>query len=218
MADKPPAGKSGGGKSAPPPAGKTGSVLAEILVFLLILIFIIIPLLRLFTTPSGTSDAIFSALATFYAFVKSVATVISMAAIAIAIFSFIRIHEIDAEEKRKLKLTLSWENERNQKNERWVRVEQYMTSLNPSDWKVAILEADNILDDIIERMGYPGMTIGERMKRISAADFPYLEEAWEAHKVRNALAHKGTDYQLSRSDAEHVINIYYRIFTALGYL
>lgn len=93
-----------------------------------------------------------------------------------------------------------------------------MSSSNSSDWKVAILEADNILDEITKRMGYTGETLGERMKVISATDFPYLEEAWEAHKVRNQLAHKGTEYTLARSDAEHVINIYYRIFSALGYL
>jgi hypothetical protein len=151
-------------------------------------------------------------------FVKLVSTVISMAAIVIVIYSFMRIQEITGEENKKLGLALSWESERNQKNIRWQRVEEYMTSLNPSDWKVAILEADNILDEITTRMGYEGSTLGERMKKIPATDFPYLEEAWEAHKIRNAVAHKGTDYGLSRSDAEHVVNIYYRVFAALGYL
>lgn len=56
------------------------------------------------------------------------------------------------------------------------------------------------------------------MKNIEASDFPYLEEAWRAHKMRNAIAHKGTDYEISRSEAEQSINIYHRIFKELGYL
>jgi hypothetical protein len=167
------------------------------------------------TDPSSPVNGIFGQIIPT---IKIISTIISMIAIAIIVYSFIRIHEISSEQNKKLGLALNWESERTQKNERWVRIEEYMTSLNPSDWKVAILEADNMLDEITERMGYPGGTLGERMKNISASDFPHLEEAWEAHKIRNAVAHKGTDYALSRSDAEHVVNIYYRIFSALGYL
>lgn len=147
-----------------------------------------------------------------------VATIISMLAFAVIIYAFMRISEISAAETKKLGLALNWSSEKKQKNERWHRVEQYMTSLNPSDWKIAILEADNILDQVVERMGYDGVSLGERMKKIEASDFPYLEEAWTAHKTRNAIAHKGTDYPLNRSEAEQTINIYHRIFKELGYL
>jgi hypothetical protein len=152
------------------------------------------------------------------AILKIVATVISMIALTIIVYAFIRISEMSKEESAKLGLALSWEVERSQKNVRWERVEQYMTSLNQSDWKIAILEADNILDEIVERMGYKGTTLGERMKNIEAGDFPYLDEVWDAHKLRNALAHKGTNLALSRSDAEQAINIYHRVFKELGYL
>jgi hypothetical protein len=209
MADKP------GGKPAPAPAAPSISM-AEIIVAA-VLALIIFSVLGTLYSATATEAAV-GFFTSVLNFVKLVSTVISMAAIVIVIYSFMRIQEITGEENKKLGLALSWESERNQKNIRWQRVEEYMTSLNPSDWKVAILEADNILDEITTRMGYEGSTLGERMKKIPATDFPYLEEAWEAHKIRNAVAHKGTDYGLSRSDAEHVVNIYYRVFAALGYL
>lgn len=214
-----PGGKPGGGKPPPPPppTGKPGAILVEILIAVLVFL-LIIPFFRLSSLAGDSVNPISSILSSIISFVTLISTVVSMVAIVIVIFSFVRIHELAAEESKKLGLTLSWENERTQKNERWKRVEEYMTSLNSSDWKVGILEADNILDEVVERMGYQGSTLGERMKKISATDFPYLEEAWEAHKIRNAVAHKGTDYALSRSDAEHIINIYYRIFSSLGYL
>jgi hypothetical protein len=147
-----------------------------------------------------------------------IATIIVMIAIAIAVYAYMRIGEISKEETQKLGLALNWDRERIQKNERWTRVETYMQSLNPSDWKIAILEADNILDQVVERMGYQGKTLADRMKNIESSDFPYLDDARAAHKTRNQIAHSGLDYTLARSDAERLINTYYRIFKELGYL
>jgi hypothetical protein len=56
------------------------------------------------------------------------------------------------------------------------------------------------------------------MKHIEASDFPMLDEAWEVHKIRNQIAHKGTDYPLTRTEAENVIDVYHRLFKELGYL
>lgn len=214
MADKPPAKP-----ASPKPAPSSSGALVSFreIIFAAILAFIIFSILRAFYS-SDSAAPITEFFANVIHVLKIASTVISMIALIIIIFAYIRIEEISTEEKKKLGLALSWEGERTEKNQRWVRVEEYMSSLNPSDWKVGILEADNILDEITERMGYEGSTVGERMKNISASDFPYLEEAWEAHKIRNAIAHKGTDYELTRSDAEHVINLYYRIFSSLGYL
>lgn len=214
MADKPPAKPA----SSKPATSSSGSLVSfREIIFAAILAFIIFSILRAFYS-SDSAAPVTEFFTSVLHIVKIISTVISMIALVIIIFTYIRIAEITAEEKKKLGLALSWEGERTEKNQRWTRVEEYMSSLNPSDWKVGILEADNILDEITERMGYEGATVGERMKNISASDFPYLEEAWEAHKIRNAIAHKGTDYELTRSDAEHVINLYYRIFSSLGYL
>lgn len=179
---------------------------------------ILIPLLGVFSSwilSLGTSSAFSGVLFWF----KMTTTILAMFGIAVAIYSFIRLHEIEKEEERKLGLTLTWEHERTEKNHRWERVEEQLRSSNPSDWKVAILDADNILDEIVERMGYHGTTLGERMKMIEPSDFPYLDDAWKAHKTRNDIAHQGGDeFTLTRSTAEQTINIYHRIFKELGYL
>jgi hypothetical protein len=149
---------------------------------------------------------------------KIFASIISMVAIFVIIYAGVRLREILLAEKKKIGHLPDWTSDKTKKNERWERIETYMRSDNPSDWKIAVLEADNILDDVVLKMGYPGETLGERMKAINTADFPYLNEAWEAHKIRNQIAHKGTDYTLTKSVAEYAINIYHRIFKSLGYL
>ena len=211
MAEKP---KSDKPKAPPPPP--PSNLGTEIIILALVAVFGIPFAVYIFQALPGTE--IPDLFAAFLSSIKIVATIISMIALVIVIYTFIRITELAREETAKLGLALNWNAERTQKNERWVRVEHYMVSLNSSDWKIAILEADNILDDIVERMGYKGATLGERMKNIDASDFPYLEEAWQAHKLRNALAHKGTDLVLTRSEAEQTINIYHRVFKGLGYL
>ena len=191
---------------------------------LLLIILIILSISAVFNSFSGFISGLISGVnissffLNIFSFLKMIATIIAMIALVIIVYSFIRISELSAAESKKLGLALNWSSERRQKNERWERVEQYMSSLNVSDWKIAILEADNILDDVVERMGYKGDNLGERMKNIEASDFPYLEEAWQAHKMRNNIAHKGTDYELTRSEAEQTINIYHRVFKELGYL
>lgn len=200
-----------------PPAVKPPSSAGSEIIILIVAVLVGLPLIGFLATQlpgSGVLDGV----ASLVSILKTTATIISMIALVIIMYSFLRISEMSKEESAKLGLALNWDTERSQKNERWERVEQYMTSLNSSDWKIAILEADNILDEIVERMGYKGATLGERMKSIEAGDFPYLEETWEAHKLRNTLAHKGTNLELSRSEAEQAINIYHRVFKELGYL
>ncbi len=147
-----------------------------------------------------------------------VSSAISAAAIFVLIYALYKLIELRSEEEKRLGLVFTWRAERAKKNVRWAKIEEYMASPHPSDWKIAILEADNILDDIVKRMGYKGETLGERMKTIEASDFPHLDEAWEVHKIRNQIAHKGTDYPLARTEAENAIDSYHRIFKALNYL
>lgn len=149
---------------------------------------------------------------------KIIATLVSMIALAVFVYAYIRLSEVMKAETLKLGHMPSWTSEKEKKNARWELIERYMRSNNPSDWKVAIMEADNILDDIVKRMGYPGDTLGERLKMIEASDFPYLDEVWQAHKTRNRIAHTGTDFPITRSSAEETINAYYRSFKEMGFL
>lgn len=201
-------------KPAPPPAGPSTLELVAVLV----VFFVFLPVVLELVGAAGRSTEVTGILSSALHILKIVSTLIVMAALAVAVYAYMRIGELSAEENKRLGLLLNWTTEKTQKNVRWGKVEEYMASANPSDWKIGILEADNILDEIVERMGYEGSTLGERMKMIEASDFPYLDEAWQAHKVRNAIAHKGTDYPLSRSEAEQTINIYHRVFKELGYL
>lgn len=95
---------------------------------------------------------------------------------------------------------------------------EHLDSDNPNDWKLAIIEADIILDDILKQRGYAGNSLGERLKSITPQQLGSLNEAWEAHKVRNLIAHEGADFVLTQRKAEETISRYRRVFAEFGIL
>jgi len=97
-------------------------------------------------------------------------------------------------------------------NRRWKNIQSLINSHNLNDWKQAIIEADILLDEMLDKMGYHGDSIGDKLKQIEASDFLTLNQAWEAHKVRNQIAHQGSNYILSRDEAEKVIGLYGEVF------
>ncbi len=92
----------------------------------------------------------------------------------------------------------------------------HIASPHPNDWKLAIIEADIILDDALKSRGFAGNSLGERLKSVSPSQLNSLNEAWEAHKVRNRIAHEGADFVLTKRIADETISRYRRVFNELG--
>lgn len=55
--------------------------------------------------------------------------------------------------------------------------------------QLAIFEADKLLDHALKGRGYQGDTMGERLKSANRA-FMNTNAVWDAHKLRNRLAHE----------------------------
>jgi len=98
------------------------------------------------------------------------------------------------------------------KNERWEKVQKYINSNNSSDWRLAVIEADVMLEELLRTLGYVGESVGEMLKSIDKSEFLTVDDAWEAHKVRNNVAHSGGDFQLSERDARHTISLFEKVF------
>lgn len=105
-----------------------------------------------------------------------------------------------------------------EKNNRWIHITELLSSYNESDWRQAIIEADIILEEMLDQMGYKGTTIGERLKTVEKADFLTLNQAWEAHKVRNQIAHDGSSFKVSRDLAEQTIKKFEEVFREFYYI
>ena len=102
------------------------------------------------------------------------------------------------------------------KNSRLDDVLKHVGSESPNDWKLAIIEADVILDQALIEQGYVGGTLGERLRNITPNQLGSINDAWEAHLVRNKIAHEGADFVLTKRMAEETITRYRHVFTELG--
>jgi len=104
------------------------------------------------------------------------------------------------------------------KNPRWSKTLNYIFSQHSSDWKLAIIEADTILENLLKDLGFQGETVGDRLKSANQENFPQLTTAWEVHTVRNRIAHEGLAFELSHHEAKRIIAVYEQIFHAYGYI
>ena len=103
-----------------------------------------------------------------------------------------------------------------QGNQRWLDVEQHVYSTNPNDWKLAIIEADVMLEKMLEDAGFGGVTVADRLRSASSRSFASIEDAWQAHRVRNQIAHGGTDFVLTQKMAQATIIQFKRVFQEFG--
>ncbi len=101
---------------------------------------------------------------------------------------------------------------------RWDRVKEQVASDNEQAWRLAILEADIMLNELLDSLGYRGETLADKMRQVERGDFRTIDLAWEAHKVRNKVAHEGTAHSLSQREAQRVIGLFEQVFKEHGFV
>lgn len=90
---------------------------------------------------------------------------------------------------------------------KWNKVKEKLESDNESKWKVAIIEADNIIDSLIVKMKYSGENMTERLNSINPGQIENIEDLKNAHETRNRIIHE-ENFHLTKEKAEEVIGWY----------
>src|SRR3989344_5312325 len=103
-------------------------------------------------------------------------------------------------------------------NKRWGEIVNHINSENPSDWRLAILECDIVLDEMLTKMSYHCETLSDKLKAVEKSDFLSIDKAWEAHRVRNAVAHEGSNFQITDREAKRVVGLYEEVFREFHYI
>ena len=148
---------------------------------------------------------------------KLVAAVVSALALAGIVRNSWKLRAINIEEKKiynpPLETSTPESNEiAESKNEKWEKVIKYANSSNASDWRLAVIEADVMLEELLHTLGHKEESVGEMLKSVDKNEFLTIEDAWEAHKVRNAIAHSGGDFQLNEHETKRVVALFEKVF------
>lgn len=135
------------------------------------------------------------------------------------VYAFMQKSRVVAAEKREMEaMTQAAIAGETTQNERWQRILSYAASDDEELWRLAIIDADVMMDEMLEVMGYPQDSLGEKLKSVEESDFRTLNQAWEAHKLRNTIAHKGSTYDLTRRELDAAINNYRQVFDEFSYI
>jgi len=171
----------------------------------------------LFTSSSAGTG---SGWQSFYNFLYVAAVGFSAACAAGAVYAGMQLSRVRITEKKELdELTrAAISSEGGVSNERWRQVLSYAASDDHELWRLAIIEADVMLDEMMTTMGYTQQTLGEKLRSVEKSDFTTVDKAWEAHKVRNTIAHEGSNYNLTRRELQQTINNYRQVFREFEYV
>ncbi len=149
-----------------------------------------------------------------------VASCLAIFFIAVIIFSIVRMREIQLHEKHELNHEINEALARDQEtkrteNPRWHYILTLIESPNESDWRVAIIEADTLMEEILRNKGFSGETASELLEGARMGGYPSIQNAWDAHLVRNQIAHAGSEFPLTQAQGRRVIKMYQSFFEDL---
>ena len=99
----------------------------------------------------------------------------------------------------------------------WKKIEERLDTGLESEAKLALIEADSLLDEALKRLGYPGESLGERLEKLAVDIMPNLSQVQEVHKIRNNIIHDPT-YQLNLEEAKKALGVYQKALTNLDAL
>ena len=165
-----------------------------------------------FSAHAGSLSGFLAWLASFWIFFTILSYLFCLLLIGLLVYFCIRLKDVTDEDAQRYTTITKQEAHEKVEDSRWTYIRNLIESPQESQWRQAIIEADIMLDELLSRLGYEGNSIGDKLKTVNPRQFGTLNDAWEAHKVRNDIAHRGSEFQLTDHVAYRTINHYENVF------
>jgi hypothetical protein len=101
--------------------------------------------------------------------------------------------------------------------EKWDKIRQNVQSADLHKAKIAIIEADQMFGETLEKIGYKGKDTGERMVEVKSGQLIGLEEARQAHELFKKIIHNSS-YDIEISEIQKALEGYEKVFRGLELL
>ena len=97
---------------------------------------------------------------------------------------------------------------------KWERLKKRLELNQESEYKLSIIEADELLNEILGKMGYRGETLGDKLMHITPSQLRNVEHIKDVNKIRNNIVHD-PDYLLSLEQAQRALEAYEEVLREL---
>lgn len=91
--------------------------------------------------------------------------------------------------------------------ERWSEVKRKFEEDTPDALKLAIIEADKLMDHILKESGFEGEHMADRLEKLAPHGLLSFDRLWRAHRLRNEIVHS-PGFELHRNLAERTMRDY----------
>ena len=92
--------------------------------------------------------------------------------------------------------------------EAFKKIMERLKSQNEDEAKLAIIEADDFLNEVLNKIGYKEKeSLGEKLDEVTPDTLPNLKEVIEVHRIRNNIIHDPA-YRFDFDEAKRILSIY----------
>ncbi len=96
----------------------------------------------------------------------------------------------------------------------WIKIIKKLETGKDSEYKLAVIEADSLLEGKLKRIGQKGDTLVDLLEKLNPSILNNIEKVKQAHKTRNEIVHN-PDYVLTLDQAKETIEVYGKAFRDL---
>jgi len=104
-----------------------------------------------------------------------------------------------------------------QLNKSWQKILLRLSKNDEANLRLALIEADNLFDDLLKQMRLPGESMADRLKYIDSSQVSNIDEIWQAHKLRNQVVHN-PEYPITRNEIEFGVRAYEKALKELEFM
>ncbi|MFA5173470.1 MAG: hypothetical protein WC435_03690 [Candidatus Paceibacterota bacterium] len=153
----------------------------------------------------------------YFPLIKTVAAIFSLFCLLIIIYIIVKLN-LFRKVAKDLKETYSFSDVSEKRVlKAWAQIEKRIKMKGEAEVKMAVIECDRILDEVLKAAGYKGETMAERLEQVTSAQLANVEKIWKAHKIRNRIVHEES-FSLSLEEVEGIVREYKKAFQEFGLL
>lgn len=169
----------------------------------------ILDFLKIFINYADKSQVIYD--------LRWLAAALSLVFGALVVILIIKLHIIDGLFKTAGNFLLTQAFPKRHLNKSWQKILSRLVKSDEANLRLALIEADNLFDDLLKQMRIPGESMADRLRYVDSSQIPNIDEIWRAHKLRNVLVHNH-EYTITRNEMEFGVKAYEKALKELDFI